>query len=216
MHILYTPTKGRIMKLRITVPFLIYALALIPTPTNMEDKGTKPLIPNKKNTYTETKKAPAVKYGHASGYDVVYVFDDSTKITRSGGSRAWRNSNPGNLRYTEKTRQDGAIGHAGGFAIFPDEETGIKALQELLKSDTYKKLSIAEAIMRYAPPHENDTQQYKKQLQKMTGLDIRTKIDSLNPEQFGKVMNAICVLEGWKTGTEIKNNLKNPAKQRTI
>ncbi len=196
------------------MPYIFCIMAAIPGKT--AEKNTYDFIPANNQPRTEEQKTPIVEYTRESGYDVIYIFDDSTQITRKGGTRAWRNSNPGNLRYTEKTRKDGAIGHAGGFAVFPDKETGMQALHGLLKSDTYKNLSIADAIMRYAPPHENDTQSYKKQLQKMTCLDIETKIDSLNHEQIKKVMDAICVLEGWKAGTEIKSFAPNTTKQKTI
>ena len=145
---------------------------------------------------------PMITHTTESGRDVIYVFDNGKKVKRSGGTRAWRNQNPGNLRYTQLSRDNGAIGTAGGFAVFPSVEKGRAALAELLRSDSYKNLTIGRAIFVYAPPQENNTDLYKKQIQKMTGLNINTKISDLTPRQMESVIDAICVLEGWKTGRE--------------
>lgn len=42
---------------------------------------------------------------------------------RSGGTKAWRNNNPGNMIYSAKgfAIRHGAIGKAGGMAVFPSE-----------------------------------------------------------------------------------------------
>lgn len=135
-------------------------------------------------------------------HDVVYTRSDGNKLLRSGGTRAWRNNNPGCLRYSDFTIQQGAIGEAGGFAVFPDEETGMRAIGALLKSDKYNKLTISQAISKYAPPHENDTDHYNASLKRMTGLPVNTKLSALNDEQIMKVVKAIRIVEGWRTGTE--------------
>lgn len=157
----------------------------------------------KKNVITTKKQSEPIITGSAeSGRDVIYIFDNGKTIKRSGGTRAWRNQNPGNLRYTQLSRDNGAIGKAGGFAVFPDIKTGRAALAELLHSDSYRNMTIGRAIFVYAPPHENNTNAYKRQIQRMTGLDINTKISDLNPKQIESVIDAICVLEGWKVGRE--------------
>ncbi|NJR44139.1 hypothetical protein HC761_01425 [bacterium] len=75
--------------------------------------------------------------------------------TRSGGSLAWRNNNPGNIRYGDFARRNGAVGEGpGGFAIFPDRATGERAITTLLQGSSYRNLSILNAISRYAPPSE--------------------------------------------------------------
>jgi len=78
----------------------------------------------------------AEAYGEDSAA-VVYIADDGKRLTRYGGSRAWRNNNPGNIRHTEFARRHGAIGSAGGFALFPDYLIGRNA--------------ISTTISRYAP-----------------------------------------------------------------
>lgn len=137
-----------------------------------------------------------------SRYDVIYTRANGNQFRRSGGTRAWRNNNPGCLRYSDFTVSMGAIGFAGGFAVFPDEHTGMRAIHALLKSDAYKNLTISQAIFKYAPPHENDTENYKAILRKMTGLDTSKKLSELADNQLTHVVNVIRVVEGWVPGTE--------------
>ncbi|MCP5467822.1 MAG: hypothetical protein H7A32_00960 [Deltaproteobacteria bacterium] len=119
---------------------------------------------------------------------------------RSGGTRAWRNNNPGNIRNGKFADNHGAIGEAGGFAVFPDEVTGESALVSLLKTTTYQNLSIDEAVARYAPPSENDTQNYKNFLKDATGLAGTTQLNTLSDDQLRDVVKGIRRIEGWKIG----------------
>ena len=51
-------------------------------------------------------------------------------------SRSFRNNNPGNIKYGEFAKSHGATGQdSGGFAQFPDEETGKKAQRDLWETD---------------------------------------------------------------------------------
>lgn len=79
-------------------------------------------------------------------------------------SRSFRNNNPGNIRVTSWTKgRPGYIGSdADGFAIFESKESGVQALSDLLFSNRtiYRHLTLKEAISRYAPKNENDTDAY--------------------------------------------------------
>ncbi|MBR5904272.1 MAG: hypothetical protein IKZ49_01930 [Alphaproteobacteria bacterium] len=137
------------------------------------------------------------------GNGVKYVSEDGSGFIRSQGSRTWRNMNPGAIRYGEFTKQYGACGKAGGFAVFPTEEHGMKALKGLLCSDKYKGLTIAAAIYKWAPPSDNNnTKAYQRHLSKITGLSLTRKLNQLTPAELEKVANAIKFLEGWKIGKE--------------
>ena len=146
---------------------------------------------------------------HAMGNDVVYTNANGTQYRKTGGTRAWRNNNPGNIRYSQFSRRAGAIGQAGGFAVFPDEQTGMRAICALLKSDGYRNLTISQAIFKYAPPHENNTENYKATLRRLTGLQITTKLRDLTDEQISRVAAAIKIIEGWRIGkeTQIQTNV---------
>lgn len=136
--------------------------------------------------------------------DVVYESPDGTRTRRTGGTRAWRNLNPGNIRYSEFSRRAGAIGRAGGFAVFPDEETGMRAINALLRTDTYNNLTIAGAISRYAPPSENNTAAYHRQIERLTGLSINRRVRDLSDAEVSRMARAIREIEGWSPGRIIK------------
>lgn len=140
----------------------------------------------------------------ALGRDVVYTTADGRRVRRTGGTRAWRNMNPGNIRYSEFSRNAGAIGQAGGFAVFPDEETGTRAISSLLRGQSYNNLTIARAITRYAPPSENNTAAYHRRIQQITGLNINRRISDLSDGELSRVVDAIRAIEGWEAGRIIE------------
>ena len=134
-----------------------------------------------------------------NGNNVKYYREDGSGVERRGGTRAWRNNNPGNIRWSSVE-----IGSAGNFAVFSDYETGFNAIIDLLNSDNYKTLSILDAISRYAPPNENDTENYQNMIANFTGLDISRKIEDLSTEELKSVANAIQRIEGYQPGIEIE------------
>jgi hypothetical protein len=134
------------------------------------------------------------------GRTVEITYSNDRVEVRSGGTRSWRNNNPGNLRDTEFSRRHGAIGEAGGFAVFPDEEAGAAALADLLGTRTYRGLSVADAIERFAPPTENDTARYGDFVERATGLEGDTRMSTLSAEQRMSVGSAIRTFEGWRAG----------------
>lgn len=135
------------------------------------------------------------------GKSVIYAYNDGTKIKRgTDGTRAWRNNNPGNLRYYQFAKEHGTIGEAGGFAVFPDEQTGMAALVALLQTSTYAKLTILQAINRYAD--KSVVARYVRQLTKLTGLSANTKLGTLNRQQIEQIAKSIRKIEGWIEGAE--------------
>jgi hypothetical protein len=70
---------------------------------------------------------------------IVYFRADGSSAIYLGGLRNWRNNNPGNIGYGDGklVKKLGAIGKAGGFAVFPDYETGRKAIFGVLKKTTF-------------------------------------------------------------------------------
>ena len=141
------------------------------------------------------------KDAYADGRATVYRTPDGKLVRREGGSLAWRNNNPGNIRAGAFAKSLGAIGVGpGGFAIFPDAETGARAVGALMRTQNYKNLSIADALARYAPPSENNTAAYQAAIRKQTGLDSTRKMSTLSDAELGRVVNAIRQHEGWKEG----------------
>lgn len=188
------------------IPYSSAPLITPNLPTNLESVS----VSNDTNTVfngiaSNTSRLQKPARAHESSRDVIYTNDDGSQYRRTGGTRAWRNMNPGNIRYSDFARRAGAIGEAGGFAVFPDEETGMRAIGQLLRSDSYNRLTIAGAISRYAPPIENDTSAYHRRIQELTGLSINRRITELNDTELARVANAIKQIEGWTSGRVIEN-----------
>lgn len=172
---------------------------LIPAPSQRDATANNPSAHHPSNP-SEQEYTSAV----ALGRDVVYTAADGRRVRRTGGTRAWRNLNPGNIRYSEFSRNAGAIGQAGGFAVFPDEETGTRAISSLLRGQSYNNLTIARAITRYAPPSENNTAAYHRRIQQITGLNINRRINDLSDGELSRVVDAIRAIEGWEAGRIIE------------
>lgn len=120
--------------------------------------------------------------------------------TRSGGSRSWHNNNPGNIRSGSFANSHGAIGQAGGFAVFPDEETGLRASEALLRGRRYSGLTIDEAVARRSPPNENDTSRTQVLIGQFSGLSGTLKINDLNAAELARLNRAIQRAEGFIPG----------------
>jgi hypothetical protein len=132
---------------------------------------------------------------------VVVTFSDGSHEVRRGGTRTWRNNNPGNFRLTPLAQRHGAIGEAGGFAVFGSLVDGEGALQGMLQGGTYGALTLDQAVARFAPPSENDTAAYQTFLRNKVGTPGTTRLDSLNAEKIQRMVNGIEQYEGWREGT---------------
>ena len=113
------------------------------------------------------------------------------------GSLSWRNNNPGNLRFGAFARRHGATHESGGFAVFPNYQTGFNALVALLRTKTYRDLTLYDAIHRYAPTSENHTENYINFLEKETRKSRDILLRDINTEHLAR---AIQKFEGWIPG----------------
>lgn len=142
-----------------------------------------------------------VKAEPGPGTSVIYTDSDGKKWKFEGGTRPWRNQNPGNLVSGQVSRRNNAIGSAGGFAVFRDYETGHTALLDLLRN-VYGDRDIPALMKKYAPPEENKTEVYVAFIRKKTGVKGAKKIKDFLPFEFEKLWKAIEAMEGWgKVGT---------------
>ena len=130
------------------------------------------------------------------GTNRMFVGNDGNIYEKSGGSRAWRNNNPGNLEYGKFTKANGAIGTDGRFAIFPDTNTGLNAIVALFSTPSYQNLTIENAINRYAPPIENNVENYLKSIENQTGFLRTTPLNKLSQNNLFNLANAISKHEG--------------------
>lgn len=173
-----------------------------PSPTTTKTSSAS--SPSTSATTSESK--PDTSQGSGSGSKKLknaHLSVDYGDSVKTGGSKSWRNNNPGNIRGNgDFAKSQGAIGvDKDGFAIFPDEATGNKAREKLLfEGKNYKGLSVSAAISKYAPPNENNTWAYIADVSKAIGVDPNTKMSDLTPEQRQKMLAAMKKKEGYEAG----------------
>ena len=141
------------------------------------------------NTTTATANGNTVTITTTNG-------DTKTVETRTG-THAFRDNNPGNIRDGNFAQSNGAVGNDKGFAIFPSSDKGFKALDTLLLGSSYQKLTVDQAINRYAPPSENDTATYQATVRNAVGVSGDTRMSALSAEQRGGMEHAIAQHEGF-------------------
>lgn len=134
---------------------------------------------------------------------ITYLDAFGRGLMRQGGTRAWRNCNPGNIERGAFAKGQGAIGDDGRFAVFPDEAKGFAAVIALLQREDYRDLSLNDAIFRYAPPNENSSQRYVDFISRRTGIAPATRLATLGDGALRALAEGIKVIEGWKPGSEI-------------
>jgi hypothetical protein len=117
----------------------------------------------------------------------------------TGGSPAWRNNNPGNIKYSEYARLAGAIGKDdSGFAIFPDYQSGLQGMLNVLTRE-YGNVTIDRMMKKYAPVFE--TAKYTAFLKKRVGTAGDKVINDLSLDEFNRLVRAIHTFEGWEPGS---------------
>ena len=160
---------------------------------------------NQESEFSGFKVSDIASVESGNGY-VVYVKKDGTKIKRIGGSVSWRNNNPGNIINSEFAATNGAVGNAGRFAVFPNEETGLQATIKLLRSKNYVNLTLKHVYQRWAPKGDgnNNPDAYANRVSKISGVSLDKKINELNNEEIMRVARAMQQIEGWSVGKEQK------------
>ncbi|MDH5542057.1 MAG: hypothetical protein OEY64_03735 [Nitrospinota bacterium] len=115
-----------------------------------------------------------------TGEDYIrYIYSDGTDSYNLGGTKAWRNNNPGNIQCSHHVKKYlKSVGcDEGGVAIFPDYETGYKAHEALLRKRSYLDLAIEEAVKRYTDGDSPETQEgYVNYITTQTGMLPAIKI----------------------------------------
>ena len=94
-----------------------------------------------------------------------------------------RNNNPLNLRYVPG-QPFGATRGEGGFAHFPTLEDGVAGCYHQLLLDWVRgHKTPTELIYIWAPPHENDSEQYVENVGAWSGLHMGSDIDLTDEPQ---------------------------------
>ena len=158
---------------------------------------------------------PAGKAG-GSGNVRTYTTQGGGSFRKVGGSRSWRNNNPGNMEYGSFAKAHGAIGTDGRFAIFPTEEAGRRAKEALIFESNggkrlpnnpldygagigYRDKTLTQMIAAYAPASENNTRAYQQRVLAAVG-GRNKRMRDYTPAERKAIMQAMLVVEGWKEG----------------
>lgn len=100
--------------------------------------------------------------------------DDFSQFLSGSAKSAPSPTNVGNIR---------PVGSTTGFQQFDTPEAGIKAIDDQLRiyGSKHKIKTLRGVISRWAPPSENDTEAYIKNVSQRTGLKPDEEIDLSNP-----------------------------------
>ncbi|WP_110970232.1 structural protein [Pseudomonas huaxiensis] len=100
---------------------------------------------------------------------------------RPNSPRGIRNSNPGNIRHVKGTRWQGMSANQSDadFVQFTDPRWGIRAIARTLITyqDKHGLRTIRKIIGRWAPPNENNTESYIRQVAARVGVSPDGRID---------------------------------------
>jgi hypothetical protein len=116
-------------------------------------------------------------------------YSNEAAVTNPSAPAPVRNNNPG------------AMMPGGKLAQYPDMQTGLAALDGNLASYGKQGVNtISGVISKWAPPNENDTQAYIKDVSQRLGIPPNQKIDLSNPLQRQALSTAIALHENGPSG----------------
>lgn len=124
------------------------------------------------------------------------VSSGSVKSSGSDSVRGIRNNNPGNIEYSDKNAWDGELQPEGRFSRFTTPEHGIRALARIMR--TYHKRglnTVSKIAYEYAPPSENDTENYIKTVTDYMGIGRDVPIDTDNADALTSLVKGIMTAE---------------------
>lgn len=111
-------------------------------------------------------------------------------------SRGYRNNNPGNIRKTTTLWQGEISGSDPDFKTFVNMPFGYRALIALLKEYINKGYNtIYKIISRYAPSSENNTLNYIRIVENMTGIDRDKILNHKDDNTIKEIVKAISYVE---------------------
>lgn len=109
-------------------------------------------------------------------------------------TRGIRNNNPGNIKYGAFARSLGATGQdSGGFAIFPDAQSGLNAIAANLRSYGRKGFNTPSSIAHRWSTTDQDA--YTARLASMFGGDASKSLNMDDPAVINALRNGIILQE---------------------
>ena len=124
------------------------------------------------------------------------IDQNATDIQRP--TRGLKNRNPGNLRFVATIPWQGQIGEDSlGFAVFDTDVNGLRAMIINLHTLYARNhdTTILAIISAYAPPVENNTDEYAAVVGKEVGFDPSATIPAFTPEVATSLIRAMVHME---------------------
>ncbi|CDG21578.1 Protein P5 [Xenorhabdus poinarii G6] len=112
-------------------------------------------------------------------------------------TRGIRNHNPGNIRHGDKWQGLSDTQTDKSFCQFVSPEYGIRAMLKILRNyeRKYGDNTIRQFISRWAPPNENNTENYIAYVSNAVGVTSSTVIDVENTATMRRLVKAIIQME---------------------
>lgn len=109
-------------------------------------------------------------------------------------------NNPFNIRYVSSNKWRGQVGICHGFAVFSSLELGVRAACQLVMVSYRRKgvKSVRDIITRFAPPSENDTENYIRFVIKWMsdkGLSVTSDTELVLNSDYYYLLAAMSVME---------------------
>jgi hypothetical protein len=184
--ILQDPRTGQMSATPSAAPEGAYTVLTPNGPKVVQTPGALPAI----------QSAAAANAAGAAQFKPIQVYNPQTQQMEYSNESAVTNP-PAPVR----NNNPGALMPGGKLAQYPDMQTGLAALDNNLASYGKQGVNtISGVISKWAPPNENDTQGYIKDVSQRLGVKPDQKIDLTNPLVRQSLSTAIALHENGPSG----------------
>lgn len=188
---------------RVTATANMPGMGLARQPAGPEEDGRPASLPPSKEAAMAEREREVESIVVGGKTYVLYQ-----KEVRTGGSSSWLANNPGNMDYTPDLVDWGAYDGkklAWGkhrFAIFPDEPTGLRAVQNFLrKHQGLRDLTLMMNLFAPVGDLTNNPTQYSQAVATALKVPVTTLVKDLSDKQLEVFAATIEGVEGWKPGS---------------
>jgi len=169
--------------------------------------------------FVKARTGPANAGDPKAMFTVQYFDEDGNMTIRSGGTRAWRCNNPGNLlkSHYSMSKKRRAIGFAGDekdeYAVYPDKETGREALIVMLLGS----VTLPRRCVRLWPTTSRTKETILTLLWLKQDLIPKEQLTPSPPKSLKVFVNPLSLLKGGPQGgkTSSKNGLSQEFTRKT-